>query len=247
MFYVPPFFQEDARAVPVLESCESGATRLAEAGASDSVTVLSSLAGGEQACYRVRVMRGGVAVVGYVIGATLPAIADFEVEHRKKMQAALQAAIPRPVAPKAASAAKDDAPPLPLQKFANFEARDASGKRFSLGSLNRKAILVTFWSPGSKQSVERMKAIVPVYEEWNLRGLAAVGISMGTNPGRILGALDDTGIAWPQIPDGAALAGAYKVNPNEGITMVLDSDRNIVVATADPRVAAAAARKLLAR
>lgn len=208
------------------------------------------MAGGAQTCYKVRVTRDGQTSEGYVIGSSLPAIQEFAAAQHAKLKTAMTAApfVPPPP-PKAASADASAAPKLPAQplgRFEDFLARDASGKMVQFASLrNKKAILVTFWTPASRQSLNRLNALSILYDQFNLRGLAAVGISPGS-PSRISGALDDTGVRWPQVPDATGLASKYKVDPKDGATLVVDSQGNIWASTTDAAEVRAAVALLLA-
>jgi len=230
--------------VALVENCSEAPAVIAQITSADRVTVLSSLAGGAQSCYKVRIIRAGVPVEGYVIGPALAAIEKFEADHGAARRSAL-AAIPVAAVPASSEAATK---PPPFARFQDFSAVDATGHRFQLSRLqSKKVILVTFWSPRSRDSLRNLKALAALHDEYSLRGLAAVGISTERSASRLSGFLDDTGVSWPQIPDRANLAATYNVDPASGTTFVLDSQLNVVAASADPKEVAEAARKLLGR
>jgi hypothetical protein len=140
--------------VPLVESCFEPSGVLATVGSNDPVQVWSSMAGGENTCYKVTAVVNGKSVNGYVLGAGLKAVAEFEKERAKPI-----AALPAPasVVPVAASATTiptataEQRPALPM--FGNISGRSLKGKPVSLSGLNGKVILVCFWSPRNTASL----------------------------------------------------------------------------------------------
>jgi hypothetical protein len=112
--------------------------------------------------------------------------------------------------------------------FDNFSGIDAAGNQFNFSNVAGKVILVTFWPPQSKAARRELMILAGLGDDHKRQGLTGIGISMNANSARTLGALDDTGMDWPQIPDRMGLARKYNVDPNAVTTLVLDSSHRIV-------------------
>jgi peroxiredoxin len=195
-----------------------------------------ALAGESQTCYKVILGRAGESLTGYVLGESLPAVAEF-VRRREKISqesAEAEARRARMVVPKAAATTSADpakpADPLVSTQFEDFSGRDANGKRFSLSGLNARVTVVTFWSPASKRSIGQLESVMPLYNQFHASGLAAVGVSMDPHATRVFEALDDITIPFSQIPDQSGLASHYQIDPRAGKTLVLDASHRIVAA-----------------
>jgi peroxiredoxin len=150
---------------------------------------------------------------------------DAFVHHREKVSAADSRAVLPPAAPHTPAAASD---PKSAGIFPDFSGRDTKGRAVSLSGLDARVIIVSFWSPGTKTSQNQLTSVLPLYNQFHRRGLAAVGISMDPDPRRILPSLDDVTIPWPQISDRAGLATHYDVDPRAGKTFVLDASHHII-------------------
>jgi hypothetical protein len=72
--------------------------------------------------------------------------------------------------------------------------------------------------------------VIPLYNQFSKKGLAAVGISMDPRGNRIDDALGDQVPSWPQMPDQSGLAAQYHVDPRAGKTFVLDASLAVVAA-----------------
>jgi hypothetical protein len=225
-----------ASAQSLRDGCEAGDQELVQAKPEDTVQVISALAGSEQTCYKVTLTRDGETTVGYVLGEALPAVAAFAHARQKAAAASfdeqarwrrLAAIQPKPAPEKNGSSAG-----LPLntpRTFENFSAPDTAGNRVSLWGLGGRVVLVTFWSPGSPASMRQLVSLA-LFNQYKSSGLKAVGISAAPDASRILEALDDVTLGWPQIPDRSGLAARYGVNAKAGTTLVLDADHHIVAA-----------------
>jgi peroxiredoxin len=244
------------QASPALEQLRSGCSvedrQIAAVSAADSIQVQMALAGdGPGICYKVAVIKPGETVTGYVLGESLPAVAEFvrsrELASREAAEAQARAAAQAPAAPKAGvkAPAKPVDPNLPSQ-IDNFSWRDWKGKGGSLSGLGGRAILVTFWNPTNMRSRDQLNAIQPLYNELHRSGLAAVGVSMDPNPKQMFEVLDDTNFSWPQVPDQSGLAARYHVNPKAGETFVLDASHHVVAAGPMGPEIVKAVRELLA-
>lgn len=226
-----------AAAQSLRNGCEPADQELVQVHPNDTVQVISALAGSELTCYKVTLTRDGKKTVGYVLGEALPAVAAFA--HARERAAAasfeeqarwqrLSSTRPKP-APENSHPIAGLPPNMP-RTFEDFSARDAAGNRTSLSGLGGRVVLVTFWSPGSPASMRQLVSLAPLFNQYKTSGLKAVGISADPNPSRILEALDDVTLGWPQIPDRTGLAARYGVNAKAGTTLVLDADHHIVAA-----------------
>jgi peroxiredoxin len=210
----------------LLSGCSNDDPVVATIGADTSIRVRFAMAGGSAACYAVTAAIRGNPVEGFILGGGLPAIAAFEQERKAAVPIILAAPAETQTA-KTVLAAPLLAAPRNLPYFDDFSGLDAVGKRFSLARLRGKAILVCFWSPGSRASRHELTSLVPLYDEFHNSGLDAVGIGLDSNANRILRSLDESGVTWPQIPDRLGLARKYQVDPTAPTTFLLDRDRRI--------------------
>jgi peroxiredoxin len=220
-------------AEPLRSGCSIDDPQIATIGVGDRVHVETALAGDSQTCYKVNLVRAGENLVGYVLGESLPAVAEF-VRHREKASEEAAAADARRAreAPKLAKSGEPikSVDPLVSTQFDDFTARDASGKRVSLSGLNGKVTVVTFWSPGDKRSIGQLESVMPLYKQFHSSGLAAVGVSMDPKASRVWEALDDVTLPFAQVPDQSGLAARYNVDSRAGKTFVLDASHRIVAA-----------------
>jgi len=226
-----------AAAPSLRNGCEAGDQELVQVTPEDTVQVISALAGSEKTCYKVTVSRNGTKTVGYVLGEALPAVASFAHAREKAAAASfeeqaqwrrLSSTSPKPAPEKSRSAA--GLPPNMPRTFEDFSARDAVGNRTSLSGMGGRVVLVTFWSPGSPASMRQLVSLAPLFNQYKSSGLKAVGISADPNPSRVLEALDDVTLDWPQIPDRSGMAARYGANAKAGTTLVLDANHHIVAA-----------------
>jgi hypothetical protein len=237
---------------PLRSGCLPDTGQLATVGPNDPVEVLSSVAGWDAPCYKVTVSRQSGNLTGYVVGNSLPALAEFRRQREKASAAASEvearlaldqaAAAPKP----AGSEPKQPQDPAVSTHFKDFSGRDSRGKFISFAGLGGRATLVTFWSPKSPQSQTELLRAMPLYYQFSKKGLVAVGISMDPRGNRIDDALGDQAPAWPQMPDQSGLAAQYHVDPREGKTFLLDASHNIVAAGAMGPEMEKAVRQLLA-
>ncbi len=73
--------------IPVHEFCDESAAAVTTLKKGETVKVISSLAGGTQTCFKVRLTRDGSTIEGYVIG---PVLAEIEA-YQKARQTDLRA------------------------------------------------------------------------------------------------------------------------------------------------------------
>jgi peroxiredoxin len=221
-------------AEPLRSGCSSDAQQIASIAGGDRVHVEMALAGESQTCYKVTITRQGEILTGYVWGESLPAVADF-VRRREKASveaAEFEARRAREAPAKLAINGEPVKPPDPLvsTQFADFSAKDVSGKPVSLSGLNGRVTLVTFWSPANRSAVSLLESIMPLYNQFHTRGLAAVGVSMDPRASRVSEVLDDVTLPFAQVPDQGGLAARYNIDPRAGKTLVLDASHRIVAA-----------------
>lgn len=231
--------------------CSPDDEQIATVGLDDVLEVKQSLAGGDQACYRVTLKRGGQTLTGYVLGTALPAVKAFverQANYRDGSFVAQQVQRGREEArAKSAAAAGTPAklnPDMPAS-FEEFGGKDTKGKPVSLAGLGGRVILVTFWSPRSANSKGQLFSVLPLYNQYKRAGLRAVGICMDPNPQHVVDALDDITLGWPQIPDRTGLAKRYFANASTGTTLVLDASHRIVAAGLTPAELQQKVRELL--
>ncbi len=225
---------------PLRSGCGSDDDQLATVVSGDRINVLLAVAGWDQPCYKITVMRPGENLTGYVLGNALPAIREFERQRRGASVAAAEAAarlaLEQAAAAKAAAQKatgnEPDKPkdPLVSTQFADFSGRDSNGKPVNLSAFKGRATLVTFWSPTGGHAEQQVLSSMRLYDEFHRSGLAAVGISMDPNPNRIKSSLDDVSPNWPQVPDRDGLAAHYNIDPRAGKVLVLDASHRIVAA-----------------
>lgn len=197
----------------------------------DAVEVLAARAGeSEQICYKVMITRAGQVSGGYLLGESHPAVAAFVQQREKESAAAAeaQARLAREAAEaKSRPVAQPTEPNVPTH-FDDFSGVGPNGDQIRLSSLDGRAYVVTFWSPGDAVQMHRLTDLLPIYNQLHKRGLEAVGVSMNPDPSRIQDVLDDISLPWPQIADQRHLAVKYHVNPSAGKTFVLDAAHNVI-------------------
>jgi peroxiredoxin len=226
--------QAPPAAEPVRSGCSFDDQQIAAAGPRDVVRVETALAGDQLTCYRIILTKAGQSpLTGYVLGEGLPAIAEFVRRREKASEESARADARMARAAALKTPAGDpikSADPLVSTQFDDFAGRDTTGKPVSLSGLKGRAIVVTFWSPGSHGTVRQLEHVLPLYNEYHKAGLAAVGVSMDRDVNRISEALDDFSLGWPQMADQSGLAARYHVDPRAGKTFVLDANHRIVAA-----------------
>lgn len=238
--------------------CSPDDERVGMISFADAVEVNQALAAGEETCFRVKLIRDGQVLTGYVLGDTLPAVTAFvklqenyrnaSFKAQDELEQARKEALSRLPPAAAAANARPPAklnPDMPVN-FEEFAGRDVMGKPVSLSSLGGRVILVTFWSPRSAASRRQLVSLLPLYNQYKGAGLRAVGISMDSNASHISEALDDVTLGWPQMPDRSGLAKRYGANPTTGTTLVLDASHHIVAANLSPSALEKRVRELLA-
>jgi peroxiredoxin len=221
---------------PLRSGCSPDTGQLATVGPDDGVEVLMSVAGWDAPCYKVTVSRQGGNLTGYVLGNSLPAIAEFQRQREEASVAAAEAEArlalrqAAPASNPAGSEPEKPRDPAVSTQFKDFSGRDRHGKPVSLSGLKGRATLVTFWSPTNVGSQTDLMRERPLYQQFHKDGLEAVGISMDPRADRIDLALDDRSFEWPQMPDQSGLAAQYHVDPRAGKTFVLDASHKVVAA-----------------
>lgn len=226
--------------VALRSGCSPDDEQIASIALTDPVQVGMALAGEGQICYKVTLQRSGEKVTGYVLGDSLPAVRAFVHGRELASEAAAEAdarlALEAEKQAKAAAARKNGEParpsdPLVSTEFEDFAARDIKGKPVSLSGLNGKVTLVAFWSPSDSRSLGQLESVMPLYNQFRSRGLAAVGISTDPRAQRIWDAMDDMTLPFAQIPDQSGLAKRYQVDPTAGGKIfVLDANHRIIAA-----------------
>jgi len=230
------FLQAPPAGEPLRAGCYTDNDQIATVAASDRVEVLSGVAGDAEICYKITVIRHDGNLTGYVLGDALTAVREFQRRRETASEAATRAearfARAQAAAAQKAGEKKSDKPsdPLVSRQFDDFSGRDSSGKAITLFGLKGRVTIVSFWSPKSGQGSRQVMSLMPLYNQFHARGLAAVGVSMDPNPAHMSAALDDVTPNWPQMADRDGLAAHYNVDARAGEVFVLDSSHRIVAA-----------------
>ncbi|HLK34092.1 MAG TPA: TlpA disulfide reductase family protein [Terriglobales bacterium] len=221
---------------PLRSGCFDDDQQIASITSKDRVRVEMALAGESQTCYKVMVTRGDENLAGYVLGESLPAVAQFVHGRERASQAAaeLDARLAREAARKPSEKPGEPAAkptdPLVSTQFEDFSAKDANGKPISLSGLKGQVTVVSFWSPGNKGTISQLESVMPLYNQFHSKGLAAVGVSTDPRADHVWQALDDVTLPFAQVPDQSGLAAKYHIDPRAGKTLVLDASHKIVAA-----------------
>lgn len=186
------------------------------------------MAGEEKTCYKVTAVIDGKAVNGYVLGAGLRAVAEFE------KQRAVPFETPRIAAP-AAVAAKVPAagdPPTAEQRpllpaFGNISGRDLKGRPVNLSGLTGKLLLVCFWSPHSKESLREAVLVTRLVGQYRQQGLNALTVSLSGDRELMGEAIEP--VTLPTVFNGSEIAQSYGITYDSiPKTYVLNERREIL-------------------
>jgi hypothetical protein len=230
------FLQVASAGEPLRSGCSLENAQIGTISPAERVKVLLSVAGWDSPCYKITARRPGGDLTGYVLGTALPAISEFDRRREKASMAAAEAQArltpEQPAAAPKSAGAEPEKPtdPSVSTQFKDFSGRDSHGKFISLAGLGGRATVVTFWSPKSSESQTELLRAMPLYYQFNKKGLAVVGISMDPRGNRIDDALGDQVPPWPEIPDQSGLAAHYNVDPRAGKTFVLDASHKVIAA-----------------
>ncbi len=222
------FFQAPApQGVPLLADCSEPQDARAIIKTNDSVRVRTSRAGDAQTCYGVTAVIDGKTVNGYILGHSLPAVADFE---RQRSAALPVGAVPPPgrTANPLAQQPQPSRPRLPV--FANFSATDLKGKPISLSGMKGKLTLVCFWAPQNEPSIRELIQDYRMFNQFQSQGMDAVAISLSSNREMMHDVLDD-GVGLRTISDDYALADRYGVSYEALPKTYILNDRHEIVAS----------------
>jgi peroxiredoxin len=193
------------------------------------VKVRYSLAGESTPCWAVTTVVDGRPVQGHLIDRRHPAIEAFERD-----TAARVPMLPPPPAPPAPAVVEVKAPvvvhdPLPLS-FKGFRATDIAGNRLDLSRLPAKTVVLYFWSPDNRKSVKEMDAVAYIHEQYSAKGVDVIGIAASGSALKVRAVCNQNEAVWPQVLDESGfVAKDHNVSPEKPY-LVLDRDRNVVVA-----------------
>jgi len=220
---------------PLRSGCETDDQQIASIAPTDRVRVEMGLGGEDKTCYKVTLFRAEDSLTGYVLGESLPAVWQFVHgrEQASRAAAELDARLAREAAakpPEKPGEPPKSADPLVSQQFEDFSGKDAKGKPISLSGLKGQVTVVSFWSPGNKGTISQLESVMPLYNQFHSKGLAAVGVSTDPRADRIWQALDDVTLPFAQVPDQSGLTAKYNIDPKAGKTLVLDASHRIVAA-----------------
>lgn len=237
-------------AFPLVSSCFDDADRLGEVSATDNVRVrYASVAGGTGGCYAVEVNKDGKTLTGFLVGASLPAIQQFESEVRK--QKLLMPPPPPPPAPvETASApapsAKPEPPPAPPgpSSLAGLRGFDMYGRMVDLAAIPATHVIVYFWSPTNRKSTQVAEGMEGIYTHFSSpRKLEVVGVAATRDTDQLLRACQESEVVWPQILDRGGVANRFHVDPAKPY-LLLDRSRKVVAAVSSPKELEAELRRI---
>ncbi len=224
--------------VPVRDACGEDATIVANIQENDRIQVRHGVVGEAVPCYAVSVSQAGAEVRGFILGATLPAIRQFERTRALETRAAIPA--PPPAAPGEKSAGLSPIGP----PFEPWGGVSTDGKQIEIDPAAAKATLVTFWDCESKAAQRSAQNLMKTADEFRAKGLKAFGFVEAANAGRAGYYLDDMGLDYPQTLDRQRLAAKYGADPTKGTTLVIDASNNVVAVSSNPAEIRAAVAKL---
>jgi hypothetical protein len=238
-FAILPIFVATAiAAVPVRDGCTEDSSILANVEESDRVQVRHGIIGETLPCYAVSVTQSGNEIRGYILGATLPAIQEFE--RRQALESRLSAT------PAPAPEEKNQAAPASTgPPFEPWAGTDINGKQMRIGGGDAKVTLIAFWSSESVAGRRAAQAVAKTEGEFRAKGARAYGLVDSPSLTRLSYRMDDMFLDYPQALDTQGLAARYNANPNQGAILVIDASNHIVAASSNPAEIRAAVAKLL--
>ena len=230
---------------PLLSSCFEDAERVSEVSSADAVRVrYASVAGaGNGKCYSVSVTKDGRSMNGFLVGAALPVIQQFESEMRKHVPEA-----PRPVAPVEVASVKREEPVAPPEPpgprtLAGLRGWDIYGRSVDLNAMSEPNVVVYFWSANDRRSMRTAEMMDYIYGQYRSKKLEVVGIATAESAEQLRKACEQHEVVWPQILDQGAIAKQYQVNAAKPY-LVLDSARKVIASVASPKEIEIELRKL---
>jgi hypothetical protein len=224
--------------VPIRDGCTEDSSIVANVEESDPIQVRHGIIGETLPCYAVSVTQSENEIRGYILGATLPAIQEFE--RRQALESRLSAT-PAPVSEKKNPAASASMGP----PFEPWAGTDIKGKQMRIGGGDAKVTLIAFWSSESVAGRRAAEILMKTESEFRAKGVQAYGLVDAPSLVRLNYRMDDMGLDYPQALDRQGLAARYNANPNQGTTLVIDASNHIVVASSNPAEIRAAVAKLL--
>jgi hypothetical protein len=228
--------QSSVATFPLVSSCFEDAERLGDVATTDEVKVrYASVAGGNGSCYAVQVTQNGKTLTGFLVGASLPAIRQFETDVRKHVPL-----LPKLEAPMAASlvaTSKPEAPPPPPgpTSLAGLRAVDMYGRTVDLNAIPAANVVVYFWSASNRKSTQLAEGMESIYTQYGSpRKLEMIGFASALNMEQLQRACQESEVVWPQILDRGQVASRYHVDPAKPY-LLLDRSRRVVAAVATPK------------
>jgi hypothetical protein len=224
-----------ASSVPVREACREDAAVVANVPENERIEVRHGVIGETIPCYAVSVTQAGTEVRGFILGATLPAVREFE--RKRALQSRVTVLAPPEKKP---ARARPTGPP-----FAPWSGVDTWGKRMGIAPGTAKVTLVIFWACASTPAQRLARDLMKTESEFRAKGLKAFGFVEAPNAERAGYYLDDMGLDYPQALDRQRLAAKYSADPMKGTTLVLDASNNIVAVSSNMAEIRAAVASLL--
>ncbi len=118
--------------------------------------------------------------------------------------------------------------------FTNFKMKDQYGNPFDLFSLNKKLILLDFWSSDCGPCRRKHSRLVKLYEKYAAKGLEIISISLDDNNEDWLKAIEKDKMTWINVSElngwNNSLAKSYFVQ-SIPFSLWLDKDKKIISIT----------------
>lgn len=115
--------------------------------------------------------------------------------------------------------------------FQDFEMKDPDGKKLKLSSINKKLILLDFWSSDCAPCRRNHPKMAALYEKFSSKGLEIISISLDTEKGDWLRAIAKDKLVWINVSDlngwETKIAKDYFINSIPQ-SILLDKDRKIL-------------------
>lgn len=224
--------------VPIRDGCSEDDAVVATVQETDPVQVRHAVVGEAHPCYSVVATQNGQQVQGFILGATLPVIQEFERTR------ALESRIYIPVVAPVEGEKKGPMPPVG-PRFEFWSGVDVKGKRIQVDASNSKATLVTFWTAQSGTARRYVENLKKFEAEFRPKGLRSFGLIESSSVEKTNYYLEDMGLDCPQAYDRQGLGAKYNADPARGTTLVVDSSNNVVAISSNAAEIRAAVARLL--
>ena len=223
------YFQGPGSGTSLLSGCTETASVLAILQRDAALEVSSSRTSGDDTCYAVSTIVNGAKVKGYVLGAEMTAIREYESRRRP---------VPTPAPSLPAAVVAPPAPPInpPLKQpsgppFADFVATDMKRRTFNIHGFQSKVTLICFWDPYNKESQRELLLVSRIGGQLKQKGVENVSVVLSGEREKIEDILEDFHTIMPTVPNGSSLAARYGVTAGGLPRTFVLNERHEVVAS----------------